>query len=627
MAAAVVCVVVLMVVPLPTWLMDLLIAGNLAVSCAILLTTLYVTSALHIATFPTILLITTLFRLGLNIASTRLILLQANAGEVIRAFGGYVVRGNYAVGAVVFLLLTIVQFLVIARGGERVAEVGARFTLDAMPGKQMAIDADLRSGQLDPRQATARRRELERESQFYGAMDGAMKFVKGDAIAAMLITVVNLIGGLAVGMGQRHMELGLALKRYGLLTIGDGLVSQIPSLVLATAAGVLVTRVDSDQPDRSVGEDVVRHVFGSPRALGIAAAFVVVLALVPGLPAPPFVAVGLALFLLSVLHRSRRRAQPIRPQGDDALGLDSPPLLEPWSLAIGAGLGSLMRPGLRGAPLGPDGAPAALRQGLHDQLGVVLPPCRVWVDPQLDSRSAVLILRQVPEVRLEVSPEVEPSAVEQLLVERMLPHLGRRAASLLGIAETQALLDRLEAVSPATVRQLVPKPLSLTTLTEVLRCLLDEGISIRDLKSILEALATVAPSQRDPGELAEIVRRAFRRVLSHELTAGTGRLDIVVLDPSVEDVLRGAITRTSEGAFLSLAPNAAKDVIAAVRRALGELPTKLLSPAVLMVSPETRRFVRSLLRAELPDLRVISHTDLAPDVSLKAHATATVSGL
>ena len=281
MAAAVVCVVVLMVVPLPTWLMDLLIAGNLAVSCAILLTTLYVTSALRIATFPTILLITTLFRLGLNIASTRLILLQANAGEVIRAFGGYVVRGNYAVGAVVFLLLTIVQFLVIARGGERVAEVGARFTLDAMPGKQMAIDADLRSGQLDPRQATARRRELERESQFYGAMDGAMKFVKGDAIAAMLITVVNLIGGLAVGMGQRHMELGLALKRYGLLTIGDGLVSQIPSLVLATAAGVLVTRVDSDQPDRSVGEDVVRHVFGSPRALGIAAAFVVVLALVP----------------------------------------------------------------------------------------------------------------------------------------------------------------------------------------------------------------------------------------------------------------------------------------------------------------------------------------------------------
>jgi type III secretion protein V len=255
LALLVVAVVALMVIPLPTWLLDILLASNLSAAVAILLVVLYVPDALGIATFPTLLLITTLFRLALNVSSTRLILLQADAGEVIRSFGQFVVRGNYVVGAVVFLILTIIQFVVIAKGSERVAEVGARFVLDAMPGKQMAIDAEARSGAIDGNEARRRRRQLARESQFYGAMDGAMKFVKGDVIASLIITAVNILGGLAIGVGQRGLEVEGALKRYGLLTIGDGLVTQIPALVLSTAAGILVTRVASEEPDTPLGTE------------------------------------------------------------------------------------------------------------------------------------------------------------------------------------------------------------------------------------------------------------------------------------------------------------------------------------------------------------------------------------
>ena len=311
LAALVVGVVAMMIVPLPTWLLDVLLATNLSLSVAILLVVLYVPDALAIATFPTVLLLTTLFRLALNVSSSRLILLQANAGDVIKAFGGFVVRGNYVVGAVVFLILTVIQFIVIAKGSERVAEVGARFVLDAMPGKQMAIDAELRSGTIDGNEARRRRRQLSRESQFYGSMDGAMKFVKGDVIASLVITVVNILGGLAIGVGQKGMPAVDALKRYGLLTIGDGLVSQIPALVLSTAAGVLVTRVASEEPDTPLGEELAGQLFGMPKALKVAAVFVVLLAIVPGLPA-------------TAVPRHRRRALLRRPGTRPADGEGGP---------------------------------------------------------------------------------------------------------------------------------------------------------------------------------------------------------------------------------------------------------------------------------------------------------------
>src|SRR6478609_2221746 len=299
LAALVIAVVGLMVVPLPTWLLDLLIASNLAASVVILLVSMYVSEALKIASFPTLLLITTLIRLSLNVSSTRLILLQADAGEVIRAFGKFVVRGNYVVGAVIFLILTIIQFVVIAKGSERVAEVGARFTLDAMPGKQMAIDAELRTGSIDGNEARRRRRALLRESQFYGAMDGAIKFVKGDVIASLIITIVNILGGLAIGVGQRDLEVTAALKRYGLLTIGDGLVTQIPALVMATAAGVLVTRVASEEAETPLGAELASQIFGQPQALRVGSFFVFGLAAVPGLPALPFLVIGALMFAAS----------------------------------------------------------------------------------------------------------------------------------------------------------------------------------------------------------------------------------------------------------------------------------------------------------------------------------------
>jgi type III secretion protein V len=315
LAGIVVAVVGLMVVPLPTWLLDLLLASNLAFSVVILLVALYVSDGLKIAAFPSILLLTTLVRLSLNVSSTRLILLQADAGEVIRAFGQFVVRGNYVVGGVVFLVLAIIQFVVIAKGSERVAEVGARFTLDALPGKQMAIDAELRSGSIDSNEARSRRRGLNRESQFYGAMDGAMKFVKGDVIASLLIAIINLLGGLAIGVFQRGLDAEVALKRYGLLTIGDGLVTQIPSLVLATAAGILVTRVASEDPDRPLGAELAAQLLGQPRALLVASAFVLLLAAVPGLPALPFLAIGVLLF---VAGKSSERAERERARSGGA---------------------------------------------------------------------------------------------------------------------------------------------------------------------------------------------------------------------------------------------------------------------------------------------------------------------
>src|SRR5450432_2092609 len=397
LAGLVIAVVGLMVVPLPTWLLDLLISANLAASIAILLVVLYVPDAISIATFPTLLLITTLFRLALNVSSTRLILLQANAGEVIRSFGQFVVRGNYVVGAVVFLILTIIQFIVIAKGSERVAEVSARFVLDAMPGKQMAIDAEARSGAIDGNEARQRRRLLARESQFYGAMDGAMKFVKGDVIASVIITFINILGGLAIGVGQRGLEVEMALKRYGLLTIGDGLVTQIPALVLSTGAGILVTRVASEDPDTSLGSELARQILGIPKALQVAGLFVLGLALVPGLPTVPFLILGAVLLLVARartqqihLETQRAAAEPTRrEQAGARRGPVFLPLVVPWSIDLSADLAPLPEDETRGDQIvrsGVFGTTQKIRERIFADLGVPLPAARVRMSDALPER-------------------------------------------------------------------------------------------------------------------------------------------------------------------------------------------------------------------------------------------------
>ena len=634
LAALVVGVVGLMIVPLPTRLLDLLIASNLSFSVVLLLVALYASDALKIAAFPTVLLITTLTRLALNVSATRLILLQADAGEVIRAFGNFVVRGNYVVGAVIFAILTIIQFVVIAKGGERVAEVGARFTLDAMPGKQMAIDAELRSGAIDGAQARVRRHALARESQFYGAMDGAMKFVKGDVIASLLITVVNIGAGLAVGVLQRDMEPAAALRRYGLLTIGDGLVSQIPSLVIATAAGVLVTRVASEESEQSLGSELARQLFAQPQALRVAAAFACLLGAVPGLPALPFFVIGGLLFAASRARSASVRAaaetqaaEPVQRPGGAAAPARFVPVIVPWSLDVSADLAHLLDDDSRGATLKRPGlrsAAAALRELVFRELGVPLPPARVAVAPELPPRHFVLSLQELPARVVELPATLADAETAEFVVGQALPVLRQRASDFLGIAETQALLDQLEQIAPATVRQVVPKPIAVTQLADVLRRLVEERQSVRDLKGILEALALVGHAERDALNLAEFVRSQQRRSITHALTRGRPELGVLLLDAALEDTIRGAVSRTAAGSFLTLAPAAGRDIVTAVRRALAPLGTDV---PPLLTQPDIRRFVRKLLEIDFPELRVVSYAELLPELAVKPLATARVTDL
>ncbi len=610
LAVLVVSIVAMMIVPLPTWLLDLLLATNISLSVAILLVVLYVPDALAIATFPTVLLLTTLLRLALNVSSARLILLQANAGEVIRAFGQFVVRGNYVVGGVIFLVLTIIQFVVIAKGSERVAEVAARFVLDAMPGKQMAIDAELRSGSIDSQEARKRRRSLSRESQFYGSMDGAMKFVKGDVIASLVITVVNILGGLAIGVGQRGLDVSTALKRYGLLTIGDGLVSQIPALILATSAGVLVTRTASEEPDMPLGEELARQLFGMPKALRVAGIFVLGLAFVPGLPAFPFLALG-ALFIGISVARARamqreeraRLEETARPQSD----VHFVPILATWTVELSDGLADHVDGTIRPAL-------AKLREHFFREPGVPLPSPRLRVDRLLEGGTVRLLLFEIP---VATFTGVHGEEAGDDLARRFLPFLRRRAGDLLGLTEVQRMLDELEQLVPAVVRNVVPKPLSLVLLTDILRRLVEEGVSVQDLRGILEALSSVASTEKDPLQLSEYLRSQLRRPITHHLARGEKQLDVVLFDPSIEDEIRRAITRTPNGAFLALSPQATRDVLASVRSTIDGLPEGARSAPVLLTQPDIRRFVRKVTEGELPDAFVTSFAELLPEVALR----------
>ncbi len=636
LAGLVIGIVGLMIVPLPTWLLDLLISSNMALAITILLVTLYITEPLKIAAFPSILLLTTLVRLALNVSSTRLILLQADAGAMISAFGDFVVRGNYVVGGVIFLILSIIQFVVIAKGSERVAEVGARFALDAMPGKQMAIDAELRAGGIDGAEAKRQRRKLARESQFYGAMDGAMKFVKGDVIASFLITGINLLGGLAIGVFQRDMNASDALKRYGLLTIGDGLVSQIPALILATAAGILVTRVASEEDEHALGKELTQQLLRTPKALFVAAVFIVGLALTPGLPFFPLITIGGLLFMVS-----RRPAPRAETSEESAVELARDmsssvrrarfvPVVVPWSLEMAADLepwlddaethDELVRPGLRSVP-------NAIREVLFRDLGTPLPACVIRTNPALPSRAVVLSLFEVPVQTITLAPETAPEDLAVTLMDRLMATLRRRATDFIGIAETQMLLDRLEHIAPATVRQVTPKPVSVGLLSDVLRRLVEEQVNIRNLKAILEALAQVAQNDRDPLNLTEFVRSQLRRELTHQATMGAGTLPVLLLEPELEDAVRGAISRTSGGAFLTLSPPQARDVVTAVRRALQSAEDQQAPARVLLTQADVRRFVRRLLETDFPHLPVLSYGELLPEVHLQRVAMASLRGL
>jgi len=450
--------------------------------------------------------------------------------------------------------------------------------------------------------------------------------VKGDVVASLVILVVNILGGLAIGVVMKGMPVTDALRRYGLLTIGDGLVTQIPALVLSTAAGVLVTRVGSEEADTPLGDELARQLLGVPKALQVASVFVLLLALVPGLPHVPFVVIGVALLLVG---RARARAKSVEeqraateptPKERARGGAREPafvPLVVPWSLEVSADL----EPLLDAEPEGLRAMAIALREQIFAELGVPLPAPRVRARAGLGERHVVLSLHEVPARVLRVPDDVDAAAVVAWARERTLELLRVRAADFLGLAEVQRLLDELEQFAPATVRNVVPKPVTLVLLTDVLRRLVEERVNVRDLRGVLEALSTAAATEKDPLNLAEYVRSQMRRAITFRLTAGLGQLDVVLLDPLVEDTIRRAITRTPAGAFLTLAPQAARDVLSAVRRAVAGVSTGE-QPPVILTQPDIRRFVRKLLEPELPDVWVVSFAELLPEVALKPVARA-----
>lgn len=584
----VIAIVSMMIVPLPTWLLDVLLASNLALSMLLLVTALRAPHGLSFSSLPTLLLITTLYRLALNVSSTRLILLQGDAGRVIRAFGDFVVQGNYAVGAVVFAIITIIQYLVVAKGSERIAEVGARFTLDALPGKQLAIDSDLRAGALSPDAARLRRAALERESQFYGAMDGAMKFVKGDAIAGVAIAGLCFVGGTALAVFAHGRSLAEGLRVYGLLAIGDALVSQIPSLVISTAAGLVVTRVAERERPSSLAQDIAGQLFAVPEALFASGAFVLALALVPGLPGSPFVLLALLLFGLggSLRHASPAGGSPSSaPEARIVLELGQR-LDEPERTALERRMSLLV-------------------EDTCERLDLPRATIGIRTRPELDRDRFTLRLRGAPLASLSAAGEESlGDAVERELAAVLLRH----SRELLSLEDVQQKLDAHATHARELARSLVPRAISLPALTELLRKLLDESISLHAWDRVCEAILSCAGAE--PHQQLESVRRALRDQIVHD--ACPNEAVAHRFDPVVEDTIRESIVIGNGRSRLALAPDLARELSSAVRHTLGANPR-----AVLLTQGDLRRFVFELLSPALPGVTVLSYDELPPTLRVQ----------
>lgn len=670
MVTLLVVVIMLMIIPLPTWLVDTLIGANLTLSFLMLMMAMYVRTPLEFSVFPTMLLFTTLFRVGLNITTTRLILLQADAGEIIQTFGEFALGGNFVVGAVVFLILTIVQFLVIAKGAERVAEVGARFTLDAMPGKQMSIDADLRAGVIDMDEAQKRRSNVQMESKMYGAMDGAMKFVKGDSIAGMIVAVVNIVGGTVIGVSQHGMAASEALEVYGILTIGDGLVSQIPSLLVSISAGILITRSGDTQED--VGAQVGRQFFDQPRALQMAGGLIFLLALIPGFPKPQLFTMAAAVWLFGKVLMGIKSA----PKAPDAKGE-----LERTLAPVGEQQQKKKRPTGTGEEFSPtvpiildispdigqsmdydslNGELVELRRALYFDLGVPFPGINIRPNPGLNSFTYVLNLNEIPLARGQLMkghvivrerrenlemlgieciegdsflPGVDPIWVARGEVEKLtragivcMDHsrilayhlsllLTRHASSFVGMQETKYLLDHMEERAPDLVRE-ATRLLPVQRISDIFQRLVQEQISIRDLRTILQALIEWAPKEKDVVMLTEYVRGALKRQISYMYSKGQNMLPVILMEPAVEEAIRKAIRQTSAGAFLSLDPGTSQRILKAIEASAGKYRQSAQKP-ILMVSMDIRRYVRRLIEPKFYELPVMAYQEVTSEISVQ----------
>jgi type III secretion protein V len=519
---------------------------------------------------------------------------------------------------VLFVILTVIQYIVIAKGAARVAEVGARFTLDAMPGKQMAIDAELRAGYLDHAQATARRAALARESQFFGSMDGAMRFVRGDAVAGIVILLVNLGAGLLIGVLQKGMDVGQAVRTYTLLTVGEGLVAQIPALIIATAAGLLVTRVSSEEEGAHLGRDIGRQILAQPKALAITAALLAVLAAVPGLPALPFLVLAALLGLLAY----RLLGAPGARAGAQARPTESAPLLEPMAVDLSPALSAALLPA-RGRSRLTDELLPALRERFFAETGIPAPVISVHGKVAgLPGHAYVIRLHEIPVARGDAGAGSPAAAPEPALaiVDHVHRVLGRHGYRLVGIEETQRLLDSLARSHPALVREVVPEHVTTAVLADVLQRLAREGISLRHLGEILGALAKGAPGESDPAVLAERARAALQRQTTFQYAADDGSVGVYFVDGTIEEAVREAIRDGATGSHLAIAPQLAQDIVAAVGRSVAGT-----ARPVILTSGTIRRHLRALLEPEHPEVAVLAYQELLPEARLDTLGYITVT--
>ncbi len=613
LAGGVLLILALMVMRLPTAVIDGLVAVNIALGVGLLLISIYVPSPVMFNSFPSVLLLSTLFRLSLSVATTRLILLEADAGSIIQAFGSFVAGGNLVVGIVIFAIITVVQFIVIAKGAERVAEVSARFTLDAMPGKQMSIDSDLRSGLIEKDEAKRRRKVLEQESQLNGALDGAMKFVKGDAIASIVIVLINLVGGLTIGMMQRGMEFGSALSTYSILTIGDGMVAQIPALLGAMAAGLVVTRTSSD--DDNLGSTIGRQLGRQPKALLVTAIISVLLAAVPGFPSLVFL--SLAAFLFFIVHQSAphrfnnvlaklRGQSPVEvlEQPEDASGKLSY-LTDPLVFEVPVRF-SEQKTRLTETL-------AVVQQQISDELGVPLPePLLKWCDK--DSQPRVVIYDiAVPNLGQQTD-STDLESLQHYFETSLRLHAGH----FLGVQEVSEIIDAATRNFPALIREVL-RHVAPQQLADVLKNLVQENIPIRNLRDILQALAEWGPKEKTSDGLTEFARVGLNRYLTARFTQNDGQIHAITITPEVEAELRASLKESITGVVLTLAP----DQIAILRENLVQALQASDTPPVVLTAIDLRRHIRNIIGLQAPMTPVLSFQELLPTVSILPVAEVT----
>lgn len=660
---------VMLIVPVPSWLLDVFMAFNMAIAFTILFVCMFAKEVLDLSYFPTILLFTTIFRIAMNVSSTRLILTTGQAGNVVQTFGQFVGGGDLIVGAIIFIILILVQFLVINKGSERVAEVTARFTLDAMPGKQMAIDADLNTGAIDDKEAKKRREKIQQESSFFGSMDGAVKYVKGDATAGLLLTAINIIGGLAMGMTRDGMEISAALQQYGVLTIGDGLVSQIPSLLVSLSTGVLVTK---GSKEAEFGPAIIRQLFGVPKAMYMVGGTLVFLGVVTELNTILFLGMGLAFIvggrmiagnlemaeIESMVDSDEAAAEEVRqPENVNSLLQ-----VDPIELEFGYGIIPLADVNQGGDLLD---RVVMIRRQIALELGTVVPIIRLRDNIQLNPNQYIIKIKgiQVSEgeilfdhymamnpgyVEEEITgiPTFEPSfhlpaiwitegqreRAESLgytvvdppsiIATHLTEIIRQHIAELLTRQDVQNLVNNLKENNPSLVEELIPKQLGLGEIQKVLQNLLKEGISIRDLLTVFETLADYAPTTRDTDILTEYVRQSLKRAISNKYFPPHETTSVITLDPKVEQEIMGSVKQTEQGAYLNLDPDKTKKIMASVGNEIQKLENLGKSP-IIITSPIVRMYFKRLTEDYYKDLNVVSYNEIESNVELQSVGMVT----